>query len=218
MPTCSSSFSPSSLLPSPLPSLTSLLFVSFRFFHSPKAQQAAVQAAQAQAQAAVGVPVPNSPFLQYTGGASGSGGFGAFNAFGGMAGPMDVGMAMGGQGLMQAQVGNRTVSVEKGTRRVERRRGADFRFSQIYIGNLHPETTTEELCNCIRGGMLAQIRYMPDKHIAVRPIFSLSPPVPLVSSLFILTPPFLFFPSSSSSPSSTLARPLPSSRSLPSRA
>jgi hypothetical protein len=113
---------------------------------SPKAQQAAVQAAQAQAQAAVGVPVPNSPFLQYSGAASGSGGFGPFNAFGGMAGPMDIGMGING-GLMQAQAGNRT----------------------IYIGNLHPETTTEELCNCIRGGMLAQIRYMPDKHIAVSP-------------------------------------------------
>ena len=43
---------------------------------------------------------------------------------------------------------------------------------QIYIGNLHPETTTEELCNCIRGGMLAQIRYMPDKHIAVSSLIS----------------------------------------------
>ena len=37
----------------------------------------------------------------------------------------------------------------------------------VYIGNIHPETTTEELCNAIRGGMLQTIRYMQDKHIAV---------------------------------------------------
>ncbi|KAL1724958.1 hypothetical protein EV714DRAFT_222217 [Schizophyllum commune] len=36
----------------------------------------------------------------------------------------------------------------------------------VYIGNIHPETTTEELCNAIRGGMLQTIRYMQDKHIA----------------------------------------------------
>ena len=37
----------------------------------------------------------------------------------------------------------------------------------VYLGNIHPETTTEELCNAIRGGMLQTIRYMQDKHIAV---------------------------------------------------
>ena len=37
-----------------------------------------------------------------------------------------------------------------------------------YLGNIHPETTTEDLCNSIRGGVLQSIRYMPDKHIAVR--------------------------------------------------
>lgn len=31
--------------------------------------------------------------------------------------------------------------------------------------NIHPETTTEEICNTIRGGILQQIRYIPDKHI-----------------------------------------------------
>ncbi|TRM68862.1 RNA-binding protein Nrd1 [Schizophyllum amplum] len=36
----------------------------------------------------------------------------------------------------------------------------------VYIGNIHPETTTEDLCNAIRGGMLQTIRYMQDKHIA----------------------------------------------------
>ncbi|KAM0793129.1 hypothetical protein ACM66B_000607 [Microbotryomycetes sp. NB124-2] len=35
----------------------------------------------------------------------------------------------------------------------------------VYLGNIHPETTTEEICNTIRGGILQQIRYIPDKHI-----------------------------------------------------
>ncbi|GAA5972200.1 hypothetical protein JCM11641_002355 [Rhodosporidiobolus odoratus] len=35
----------------------------------------------------------------------------------------------------------------------------------IYLGNIHPEVTTEEICNIIRGGILQQIRYIPDKHI-----------------------------------------------------
>lgn len=72
---------------------------------SPKAQQAAVQAAQAQAQAAVGVPIPNSPFMNYAA-ATGAAFPTQFGAFGGMMG-MDMG---GGIGLMQAQAGNRTVS------------------------------------------------------------------------------------------------------------
>ncbi|EJD08200.1 uncharacterized protein FOMMEDRAFT_138161 [Fomitiporia mediterranea MF3/22] len=36
----------------------------------------------------------------------------------------------------------------------------------VYLGNIHPETTTEDLCNSIRGGVLQSIRYMQDKHIA----------------------------------------------------
>lgn len=36
----------------------------------------------------------------------------------------------------------------------------------IYLGNIHPDTTCEEICNVIRGGILSHIRYMPDKHIA----------------------------------------------------
>lgn len=35
----------------------------------------------------------------------------------------------------------------------------------IYLGNIHPETTTEEICNVVRGGLLHHIRYIPDKHI-----------------------------------------------------
>ena len=36
----------------------------------------------------------------------------------------------------------------------------------VYLGNIHPETTTEEICNHIRGGILQSIRYIPEKHIA----------------------------------------------------
>ncbi|CAO3648270.1 unnamed protein product [Cunninghamella echinulata] len=36
----------------------------------------------------------------------------------------------------------------------------------LYLGNIAPETTCEEICNSIRGGMLYQIRFMEDKHMA----------------------------------------------------
>ncbi|KAI9272182.1 hypothetical protein EDC94DRAFT_655590 [Helicostylum pulchrum] len=36
----------------------------------------------------------------------------------------------------------------------------------LYVGNIHPDTKTEDLCNSIRGGNLLQIRYLPEKHIA----------------------------------------------------
>ncbi|CAO1616968.1 unnamed protein product [Parajaminaea phylloscopi] len=36
----------------------------------------------------------------------------------------------------------------------------------VYLGNIHPETTTEEICNHIRGGILQTVRYIPEKHIA----------------------------------------------------
>jgi len=36
----------------------------------------------------------------------------------------------------------------------------------VYLGNIHPETSTEDLCNAIRGGVLQSMRYMQDKHIA----------------------------------------------------
>lgn len=71
----------------------------------------------------------------------------------GMAYPQNYGMSYGqvagydpyGQGGMDGSaLGNRTV----------------------YLGNIHPETTTEEICNVIRGGILHHIRYIPEKHIA----------------------------------------------------
>ena len=67
----------------------------------------------------------------------------------------------------------------------------------VYLGNVHPETTAEDLCNAIRGGVLQSIRYMQDKHIAVRLylltvtnpphffLYSLLPSsIPLLHSLF----------------------------------
>ncbi|KAK5949843.1 hypothetical protein OHC33_009028 [Knufia fluminis] len=35
----------------------------------------------------------------------------------------------------------------------------------VYLGNIHPETTIEEICNVVRGGLLHHIRYISDKHI-----------------------------------------------------
>ncbi|KAI8988757.1 hypothetical protein BDB01DRAFT_567298 [Pilobolus umbonatus] len=35
----------------------------------------------------------------------------------------------------------------------------------IYLGNIHPDTTAEDICNVIRGGILSHIRFMPDKRI-----------------------------------------------------
>lgn len=36
----------------------------------------------------------------------------------------------------------------------------------VYLGNLHPDTTAEDICNHVRGGILQSVRYMPDRHIA----------------------------------------------------
>lgn len=35
----------------------------------------------------------------------------------------------------------------------------------VYLGSVHPETTTEEICNVVRGGLLHHIKYIPEKHI-----------------------------------------------------
>lgn len=35
----------------------------------------------------------------------------------------------------------------------------------VYLGSVHPETTIEEICNVVRGGLLHNIRYIPEKHI-----------------------------------------------------
>lgn len=42
---------------------------------------------------------------------------------------------------------------------------SNFGNRTVYLGNIHPETTLEEICNVVRGGLLHHIRYIPDKHI-----------------------------------------------------
>ncbi|CAG8568139.1 2771_t:CDS:1 [Diversispora eburnea] len=44
--------------------------------------------------------------------------------------------------------------------------GSQAGHRTVYLGNIHPDTTCEEICNVIRGGILQQIRYMSEKHIA----------------------------------------------------
>ncbi|BFZ54401.1 hypothetical protein PYCC9005_001436 [Savitreella phatthalungensis] len=41
----------------------------------------------------------------------------------------------------------------------------NFGNRTVYLGNIHPETTLEEICNVVRGGILHHIRYIPEKHI-----------------------------------------------------
>lgn len=127
-----------------------------RCAYIPKSQQAAAQQAQAAAaqslvaQSAAAAAAAAAASSQSMGGASNgavlASPFTPYAPFGGadalsqaMAAASAAGMGGGvGQGV------NRTV----------------------YLGNIHPETTTEDLCNAIRGGVLQSIRYMQDKHIA----------------------------------------------------
>lgn len=110
-----------------------------RCAYVPKSQQAAAQAAQAAAAQSLVAQTSLSPMQN-------QGNFGSpmtpYLSFapelGGMNGMNGLGGLNGNQAL------NRT----------------------IYLGNIHPETTTEDLCNAIRGGVLQSIRYMQDKHIA----------------------------------------------------
>jgi hypothetical protein len=44
----------------------------------------------------------------------------------------------------------------------------------VYLGNIHPETTTEGLCNTIHDGILQTIQYMQDKYIAMRTLVNRS--------------------------------------------
>ncbi|KAF8554826.1 hypothetical protein OG21DRAFT_1508466 [Imleria badia] len=108
-----------------------------RCAYIPKSQQAAAQAAQAAAAQSLVQSAALTPNSATPFGANPYGApFSPYAAFS----PDGMGMAAGAgmQGL------NRTV----------------------YLGNIHPETTTEDLCNAIRGGVLQSVRYMQDKHIA----------------------------------------------------
>ncbi|WVN86618.1 uncharacterized protein L203_101786 [Cryptococcus depauperatus CBS 7841] len=128
-----------------------------RCAYVPKAQQDAVRQAQTQAMNAIAAQhqqatgSPFSPFSPMSAGFSGgfptpdipnSAGIFPSPAFLGN-GYSPVAPGFGGDSAANQQ-GNRT----------------------IYLGNIHPDITVEELCNHIRGGMLQQIRYFPEKHNA----------------------------------------------------
>ncbi|KAI0079843.1 hypothetical protein K474DRAFT_476783 [Panus rudis PR-1116 ss-1] len=109
-----------------------------RCAYIPKSQQAAAQAAQAAAAQSL---VAQSAASLTPINTQQLGGFGGVNS------PMTPYLPFGAdalQGLAGTQALNRTV----------------------YLGNIHPETTAEDLCNAIRGGVLQSLRYMQDKHIA----------------------------------------------------
>lgn len=137
-----------------------------RCAYVPRAQQAAVQAAQQQAAAALGhtLGMPgapfqafnpqspaalysrpyNPPFHQNGAGAGAVGGPGFSAPVNGMAGAGGVpGESTGSTGSPGDSFGNRCV----------------------YLGNLPEEATAETIANAVRGGLITQIRYLQDKHI-----------------------------------------------------
>lgn len=108
-----------------------------RCAYIPKSQQVAAQQAQAAAaQSLVAQSAAAAALAPQTAAAA----FSPFSPYAAQFSPVD-GLAPGGVGIPGV---NRTV----------------------YLGNIHPETTTEDLCNAVRGGVLQSIRYMQDKHIA----------------------------------------------------
>jgi len=122
-----------------------------------QAQAAAAQSLVAQQAAAVALTPQQASFSPFSPYAAAVGGGAGGNPFG--AGPVDImAAAAAANGMGGLQSLNRTV----------------------YLGNIHPETTTEDLCNAIRGGVLQSIRYMQDKHIAVRRFFQIFLPFFLI--------------------------------------
>ncbi|TDL16903.1 hypothetical protein BD410DRAFT_886375 [Rickenella mellea] len=143
-----------------------------RCAYVPKSQQAAAAAAQQaaahsllSAQQASLSPLQTSHFpvqgFSPFSGAPSPGGVGSANSASGQfagglglgamaAGAMGVGMGMGGMGMGGVGMGGDAGGLNR----------------TVYLGNIHPETTTEDLCNAVRGGVLQSIRYMQDKHIA----------------------------------------------------
>jgi hypothetical protein len=108
-----------------------------------------VQAAQAQAAAAIASQHAQMPGSAFPGFSPMTPSFGGFSTpQSGFPSPLFPGAGFPQPGLQMAetnQAGNRN----------------------IYLGNIHPDTTTEELCNNIRGGTLASIRHIKEKNIAV---------------------------------------------------
>ncbi|KAJ3176952.1 hypothetical protein HK101_010328, partial [Irineochytrium annulatum] len=44
--------------------------------------------------------------------------------------------------------------------------GLNSQNRTVYLGGVHPEATTKDICDVIRGGMLQNVKFMPDKNIA----------------------------------------------------
>ncbi|KAI0359526.1 hypothetical protein OH77DRAFT_1434665 [Trametes cingulata] len=113
-----------------------------RCAYIPKSQQAAAQAAQAAAaQSLVAQSAALSPISAANG-----------NPF---ASPLSPYMPFSPADALQSLAGMGGAGM-----------GAQSLNRTVYLGNIHPETTTEDLCNAIRGGVLQSLRYMQDKHIA----------------------------------------------------
>jgi RNA recognition motif-containing protein len=74
--------------------------------------------------------------------------------------------ASSGQGddSMQSPTGNSSMFGPMGSANVTALQQIGNRT--VYLGNIHPDTTTEEICNHIRGGILQNIRFITEKHIA----------------------------------------------------
>ncbi|KAJ3881895.1 hypothetical protein F5051DRAFT_75580 [Lentinula edodes] len=129
-----------------------------RCAYIPKSQQAAAQQAQAaaaqslvaqSAAAAAAAAAASSPQSAHPNN-MGNGVSSPFNPYA----PFGAGDALQQAMAAASAVGMSGMGMSQGINRT------------VYLGNIHPETTTEDLCNAIRGGVLQSIRYMQDKHIS----------------------------------------------------
>lgn len=146
------------------------LVLQDRCAYVPRAQQAAVQAAQQQAAAALshtlGIPGgpfptfnPLSPAALYSADFSNP----AF-AQSGMWNAIVAGAAAGGPSNgMVGQAGE----FGHGGFAAPAVNGGHPTNRCLYIGNLPEDATTSDICEGIRGGLLLSIKYIPEKHYAV---------------------------------------------------
>ncbi len=120
-----------------------------RCAYVPRAQQAAVAAAQQQAAAALGhtLGIPGSPFQAFA--------------------PHSTASLYGFQQPPQ-QFTNSNFSAGFNSPMHEGVDPLSINNRCVYLGQLAEEVTTEEICNAVRGGQLLQIKYIQEKHIAVR--------------------------------------------------
>lgn len=142
-----------------------------RCAYIPKSQQAAAQQAQAAAAQSLvaATAAMNSPQTAMPSTASLNGGFNSPGPNAGFNSPFSPYAPFTPSVEAMQQVMQASSAMATGMNRT------------VYLGNIHPETTNEDLCNSIRGGVLQSIRYMQDKHIAVS--------FPLSCLCFIADPP-----------------------------